>query len=56
MDVGVVKGRREQTPEGCPRYHQAGRGALLEQPPQPFLHGSDVRITAQGDKTHASKT
>lgn len=51
MDVGVVKGQREQTLEGCPQYHQAGRGASLEQPPQPFLHGSDAWIAVPGDKT-----
>lgn len=55
MDVGVVKGQREQTLVGCSQYQQAGCGASSEHPPQPFLHGTDVWITVPGDTTHASK-
>lgn len=56
MSVGIVKGQKEQTPEGYLRYHRAEHGASLGQTPTTL--SKCLRYTdhcAQERKTHVGK-
>lgn len=56
MNVGIVKGQKEQPSKGYPWHHRAEHGASLDQPLTTLSkHLRRTNHCVQGRKTHTGK-